>query len=66
MIASSWNYLIVGIIGFFTRISMNQKYSCEKPLLQSRIGAPHNIGVARGGLGVHVFPKFLEHSHFVA
>jgi len=48
MIASSWKYLIVGIIGLFTGILMNQKYSCKKPLLESRIGAPHNIGVARG------------------
>jgi len=45
MIASSWNYLTVGIIVFFTGISMSQKYSCNKPLW---IGAPHNIGVARG------------------
>jgi len=51
MIASPWNYLIVGMIGLFTGISMNQKCSCKKPLLQSRIGAPHNIGVARGSLG---------------
>jgi len=47
MIASSWTYLIVGITGIFTGISMNQKYLCKKPLLQSRIGAPHNKGIAK-------------------
>jgi len=32
MMASSWNYLIAGIIGLFTGIFMNQKYLCKKPL----------------------------------
>jgi len=32
MIAPSWNYLIVGIKGLFTGISMNQKFLFKKSL----------------------------------
>ena len=51
MIATFWNYRIAGVIVFFSGISMKIKLM-QETIRESRIGAPHNISVARGGVGV--------------
>jgi len=56
MIASSWNYLMARVIRLFTGISMKKKKLMQETIMQSRIGALPNIGIAMGGLGVHVSP----------
>jgi len=56
MIALSWNYLIAWVIGLFTGISMKKKTHARNQIMQSRIGATHNIGVAGWGLRGPCFP----------
>jgi len=47
---------MAGVIRLFTGISMKKKKLMQETIMQSRIGAPPNIGIAMGGLGVHVSP----------